>query len=152
MLARKTMYGRASFAVFIATSRKQAHNSIMFERFTKKARRTIFFARYKAMKFGSPTIETEHLLLGLLHENKALSARFFQPPTTPESLREQICLSRPFQERISTSVNPKLSNESRRVFAYAAEEAEKLKHRFIGTEHICFSACSARSTALRPSC
>ncbi|MBZ5597034.1 MAG: hypothetical protein LAN83_01820 [Acidobacteriia bacterium] len=38
----------------------------MFERYTEKARRVIFFARYEASEYGSPFIETEHLLLGLL--------------------------------------------------------------------------------------
>ncbi|MGC4053504.1 MAG: Clp protease N-terminal domain-containing protein [Paludibaculum sp.] len=42
----------------------------MFERYTEKARRVIFFARYEASQFGSPYIETEHLLLGLLREDK----------------------------------------------------------------------------------
>jgi ATP-dependent Clp protease ATP-binding subunit ClpC len=36
----------------------------MFERYTEKARRVIFFARYEASHYGSPEIETEHLLLG----------------------------------------------------------------------------------------
>ena len=40
--------------------------ALMFERYTEKARRVIFFARYEASQFGSPYIETEHLLLGLL--------------------------------------------------------------------------------------
>ena len=40
----------------------------MFERYTEKARRVIFFARYEAAAYGSPYIETEHLLLGLLRE------------------------------------------------------------------------------------
>ena len=44
----------------------------MFERYTEKARRTIFFARYEASQFGSPRIEAEHLLLGLLHESPPL--------------------------------------------------------------------------------
>ena len=44
----------------------------MFERYTEKARRTIFFARYEASQFGSPVIDTEHLLLGLLREDKSL--------------------------------------------------------------------------------
>src|SRR5437667_25280 len=47
----------------------------MFERYTEKARRVIFFARYEASQFGSPYIETEHLLLGLLREDKALTHR-----------------------------------------------------------------------------
>jgi len=44
----------------------------MFERYTDKARRTIFFARYEAVQYGSPYIETEHLLLGLVREAKNL--------------------------------------------------------------------------------
>ena len=48
----------------------------MFERYTEKARRVIFFARYEASQFGSPYIETEHLLLGLLREDKQLANRF----------------------------------------------------------------------------
>src|SRR5207237_739940 len=46
----------------------------MFERYTEKARRVIFFARYEASQFGSPDIETEHLLLGLLREEKCFAA------------------------------------------------------------------------------
>jgi ATP-dependent Clp protease ATP-binding subunit ClpC len=47
----------------------------MFERYTEKARRTIFFARYEASRFGSPYIEAEHLLLGLLREDKSDTPR-----------------------------------------------------------------------------
>jgi hypothetical protein len=47
----------------------------MFERYTEKARCVIFFARYAASQFGSPYIEPEHLLLGLLREDKALLFR-----------------------------------------------------------------------------
>jgi len=43
----------------------------MFERYTEKARRVIFFARYGACHYGSPEIDTEHLLLGLLREDVA---------------------------------------------------------------------------------
>ena len=43
----------------------------MFERYTEKARRVVFFARYLASEYGSAYIEAEHLLLGLLRENKA---------------------------------------------------------------------------------
>ena len=50
----------------------------MFERFTEKARRVIFFARYEASQFGSPYIESEHLLLGVVREDKALTNRFLR--------------------------------------------------------------------------
>jgi ATP-dependent Clp protease ATP-binding subunit ClpC len=48
----------------------------MFELYTEKARRVIFFARYEASQYGSPYIETEYLLLGLLREDSSLVRRF----------------------------------------------------------------------------
>jgi ATP-dependent Clp protease ATP-binding subunit ClpC len=59
----------------------------MFERYTEKARRVIFFARYEASQFGSPYIETEHLLLGLLREDKALANRFLRSHAAVDSIR-----------------------------------------------------------------
>src|SRR5438128_5905569 len=103
----------------------------MFERYTEKARRVIFFARYEASQFGSPYIETEHLLLGLLREDKALTNRFLRSPEAVESIRKQIDLHTIIREKISTEMNLPLSNECKRVLAYAAEEAERLRDKHI---------------------
>ena len=108
----------------------------MFERYTEKARRVIFFARYEASQLGQPYIETEHILLGLLREDKALTNRFLRAHGAVESIRKQIEKNVTIGERISTSVDLPLSNESKRVLAYAAEEAERLGHKHIGTEHL----------------
>jgi ATP-dependent Clp protease ATP-binding subunit ClpC len=62
----------------------------MFERYTEKARRTIFFGRYEASEFGSPYIETEHLLLGLLREDKGLANRFLPSGESVVSIRKKI--------------------------------------------------------------
>ena len=107
----------------------------MFERYTEKARRVIFFARYEASHYGSPYIETEHLLLGLLREDKGTAVRLI-PKLSVESIRQQIDSATLIREQISTSVDLPLSNECKRVFAYAAEEAERLNHRHIDTEHL----------------
>jgi len=108
----------------------------MFERYTEKARRVIFFARYEASQFGSPYIETEHILLGLLREDKALTNRFLRSHASVESIRKQIEGHTTVGEKVSTSVDLPLSNEGKRVLAYAAEEAERLAHKHIGTEHL----------------
>jgi ATP-dependent Clp protease ATP-binding subunit ClpC len=108
----------------------------MFERYTEKARRIIFFARYEASQFGSPYIETEHILLGLLREDKALTNRFLRSHTAVESIRKQIEAHTTVREQVSTSVDLPLSNESKSVLAFAAEEAERLSHKHIGTEHL----------------
>ncbi len=108
----------------------------MFERYTEKARRVIFFARYEASQFGSPFIETEHLLLGLLREDKALANRFLRSHAAVESIRKQIEGHTTIREKVSTSVDLPLSHECKRVLAYGAEEAERLNHKHIGTEHL----------------
>jgi ATP-dependent Clp protease ATP-binding subunit ClpC len=108
----------------------------MFERYTEKARRVIFFARYEASQFGSPYIETEHLLLGLLREDKTLANRFLRSHAAVESIRKQIEGHTTVREKVSTSVDLPLSNECKRVLAYGAEEAERLSHKHIGTEHL----------------
>ena len=108
----------------------------MFERYTEPARRIIFFARYEASQFGSPYIETEHLLLGIMRQDKALTHRFILRTTSAENLRQKIEDASVKQEKVSTSVDLPLSNESKRVLAYAAEEAERLSHSHIGSEHL----------------
>ena len=108
----------------------------MFEHYAEKARRVIFFARYEASQFGSPFIETEHLLLGLLREDKTLAHRFLPSHAAVESIRKQIEGRTTFREKVSTSVDLPLSDECKRVLAYGAEEAKRLSHKHIGTEHL----------------
>ncbi len=181
----------------------------MFERYTEKARRTIFFARYEASQLGSPFIETEHLLLGLLRGSPEMAERLGPPkraadvveeiPETPaevaeverrieslvhlmeqaianqdfaearahaiaereeraklqqlrekyhleyagdfhagsvESIRRRIMERTPRREKVSTSVDLPLSHASKRVLGYAAEEAQGMKHPYIGPEHL----------------
>jgi ATP-dependent Clp protease ATP-binding subunit ClpC len=108
----------------------------MFERYTEKARRVIFFARYEASQFGSPNIETEHMLLGILREDKRLTNRFLRSHASVESIRKQIEARTTIREKVSTSVDLPISNEGKRALAFAAEEAERLSHPHIGTEHL----------------
>jgi len=108
----------------------------MFERYTEKARRVIFFARYEASQFGSRAIETEHLLLGLLREDKRLAYLFLCSQISAEAIRKKVEQHTITREKIPTSVDLPWSNESKRILAHAADEAEKLGHRHIGTEHL----------------
>ena len=109
----------------------------MFERYTEKTRRVIFFARYEASQFGAPAIEPEHLLLGLMREDKTLTGRFFpRAQVSIESIRKEIEGRTLLREKISTSVELPLAPETKRVLAYAHEESDRLQHRHIGTEHL----------------
>ena len=109
----------------------------MFERYTERARRVLFFARYEASQLGSMSIETEHLLLGLIREGKGLTSRIFaRSHLSLENIRKEIEGRTVFREKVSTSVEMPLSAETKRVLQCAAEEADRLLHNYIGTEHV----------------
>jgi len=109
----------------------------MFERYTERARRVLFFGRYEASQLGSVSIETEHLLLGLIREGKGLTSRIFaRSHLSLESIRKEIEGRTVFRDKVSTSVEIPFSVETRRVLQAAAEEADRLLHNYIGTEHL----------------
>lgn len=105
----------------------------MFERYREDARRAIFFARWEAQQSGSTYIEPEHLLLGLTHDADSKANQFFALSVYAENFRQQLGF-RP-SAKSSTSDHP-LSNSGKRVLAYAAQEADKLASKPIGTEHL----------------
>jgi ATP-dependent Clp protease ATP-binding subunit ClpC len=105
----------------------------VFERYTEKARRVIFFARYEASQTGSRHIETEHLLLGIFREDHTFGARVGLPAI--EAFRKQVEAAA-VGEKIATSVDLPLSHESKRVLAYAAEECEEMRHKHIEVGHL----------------
>ena len=108
----------------------------MFERYTERARRVIFFARYEASNFGGVTIETEHLLLGLLRENPDMLNHFTRDASTNDNVRKLVEGRITMREKVPTSVDLPLSEECKRILACAAEEAERLLHKHIGPEHL----------------
>ena len=108
----------------------------MFERYTEKARRVIFFARYEASQYGAASIESEHLLLGLLREDWALNKRILRQKGTAEDIRKEIEGQITIGKRVSTSVEMPLSVESKHILNWAFEEAERLGDKHVGTEHL----------------
>jgi uncharacterized protein (TIGR02246 family) len=130
----------------------------MFERYTEKARRVIFFARYEASQFGSLYIETEYLLLGLLREDPVLLRRFLRPTSVAADIRTEIERHITRRERIPTSVEVPLTNECKKILTLAAEEADRLGHQRVETGHLLVAiltvegslAAQLRERGLRP--
>ncbi len=108
----------------------------MFERYTEKARRVIFFARYEASNYGSCYIESEHLLLGLLREDRGLAKWFPGEKNVEAEIRTEIERRITRGERISTSVEVPLTAECKKILNLAAEASERLGHRWVETEHL----------------
>src|SRR5947208_420739 len=106
----------------------------MFERYTEGAGKAIFWASIQAHEAKSWSIETDHLLAGLLKSDPKLAQRWPQLiGFIPASIAGATWPPTP--ERMPQGDRP-LSHESKRVLAYAAEEGERLAHRHIGTEHV----------------
>ena len=110
----------------------------MFERYTERSRRVIFFARYEALQYGSPVIAPEHILLGLMREDKTLSNRFFpfRTPITVDTIRRDVEERITLRDRIPQSSELHLSNATKQVLFYANEESRQLRNRHIGPEHL----------------
>ena len=110
----------------------------MFERYTERSRRVIFFARYEALQYGSPVISPEHVLLGLLREDKTLSARYFPytPTISPDKIRRDIEERIVVRDRMPQSSELHLSADTKRVLVIANEESRILKQRTVSPEHI----------------
>lgn len=108
----------------------------MFELCTEKARRVIFFARYEASEFGSSYIGSEFLLLGMLREDKYVVTRWLGVGDWLTVFREEVEKYVGKMPELPNGVDLPLREEAKYILAYAAEEAERLKHQHIGTEHL----------------
>jgi ATP-dependent Clp protease ATP-binding subunit ClpA len=122
----------------------------MFELYTEKARRVIFFARYESSQYGTPQIESEHLLLGLIREDRLILKRCAEHLFNEEEIRAAIDKMTPAGKRTSTSVDLPVSNECKRILAFAAEESVRAGADFVDTEHLLLgilreeNCCAAR--------
>ncbi len=109
----------------------------MFEKFTEKAKRILFLARYEASQQGSKAIGTEHLLLGLLKEGEeTIRELFARASVSMDLLQAELERRSPVREKLSTSVEIPVGDDTKKALQYAEEEAERLMHPQIGTEHL----------------
>ena len=98
----------------------------MLEKFTEKAKRILFLARYEASQTGSKVIGTEHMLLGIIKENEDITAELLaRSNINVDLLRAELEARGPSRERTATSVEIPFSDEVKRVLGFAEEEAER---------------------------
>ena len=98
----------------------------MFERFTERARRVLFFARYEASQYGSTTIDPEHILLGVMREGKGLSGRLFaRSHISLDAVRGEIESRAVSRGTISASVEIPFSAAAKRALECAVETTRR---------------------------
>ncbi|PIE03634.1 MAG: ATP-dependent Clp protease ATP-binding subunit ClpC [Acidobacteria bacterium] len=109
----------------------------MFERYTDKARRVLFFARYEASQYGAMTITGEHLLLGLIREGERTSMSMMeQAGVNIRELKQSILEEGTPQPSAVSSEEIPLSEEVKRILHWSVQESVALNHRHVGVEHI----------------
>ena len=107
-----------------------------FYKLNEGARQSISRAQREARQAGSICVKTEHLLLGLLRQDHALAKRLLHDTAGIKELRSEIVSRKPVRTGRSTSVCPPLSREVSKALAFAGEEADRFKHRELGTLHL----------------
>jgi ATP-dependent Clp protease ATP-binding subunit ClpC len=118
------------------------------ERFTQRARRVLSLAHQEAERARQNNIGTEHLLLGLMDEEGGVAGRVLRElGMTPDRVREIV-------QRVSGTIpdfDPnriELAAETQQVLEFAVDEARRLGHHYIGTEHILLGLVRIESVAM----
>lgn len=107
----------------------------MWERFTSSSKRVIKNAHDEAKHFRNEAVDTEHILLGLLKDEKSFAVKaLYQMDINIEKVRSAVIQEIPIGNFDFENLN--FSKHSRDVLEQAYKEARQLKHTFIGSEHL----------------
>jgi len=109
----------------------------VFERYTERARRALFFSRLAISQLGGEAIETEYLLLGLVREAKSFTGDVFDRAELQfDALRTDVQTRMSGRQRLPTTVEIPFTEETKRILNAAVAEANRLGHNYVGTEHL----------------
>jgi ATP-dependent Clp protease ATP-binding subunit ClpC len=113
----------------------------VFERFTERARQVVVLAQDEARALAHDYIGTEHLLLGLLREEKGIAARVLGSlDITADEVRAQVARMVGEGDEVATGQIP-FTPGAKKSLELALREALSLGHDYIGTEHILLGLC-----------
>ena len=108
---------------------------MMFGRFTERAQKVLALSQEEAIRLGHSNIGTEHILLGLIKEGEGIAAKALTALNiTAEQIQKEV------EELIGTgtsqSQTPHYTPRVKKVIELSMDEARKLGHSYVGTEHI----------------
>lgn len=110
--------------------------SSRFEKFTERARKVLTLSQEEAQRFNHNYIGTEHILLGLVREGDGVAAKVLVSLGLElDRVRQAVESSMGKGER-TVSGEVGLTPRAKRVIELAVDEARRLHHNYIGTEHL----------------
>jgi ATP-dependent Clp protease ATP-binding subunit ClpA len=108
----------------------------MFDRYSERARRTLFFARHELCLLGGETVAPAHVLLGLLRDADEVHALCANRNIPLAELRLKIEQRVTRGAKLPTSVEVPFAEATKRILDFAVEEADRLLHRTVEPEHL----------------
>lgn len=118
-----------------------------FEKFSERARRALSRAQEEAQRFGHNYIDTEHILLGLVAEEEGVASRVLTNlGVPPNKIRAAVEFVVGRGERTAIG-EVGLTPRAKRVIELAVDEARRLNHSYIGTEHLLLGLLREREGA-----
>lgn len=109
----------------------------MFERFTEQSRRVVVLAQEEARMLGHNHIGSEHLLLGLLHEQGSIAADVLASAgITVEAARSQVEELAGPGDKLPPSGHIPFTQRAKKILELSLREALEQRKTYIGTEHI----------------
>jgi ATP-dependent Clp protease ATP-binding subunit ClpA len=108
----------------------------MFERFTDRARRVVVLAQEEARILDHNYIGTEHILLGLVHEDEGVAAKALEELGVSLQLVRQQVEELIGRGKHAPSGHIPFTPRAKKVLELSLREALQLGHNYIGTEHI----------------
>jgi len=117
------------------------------ERFTQRARRVLSLAHQEAERAHQNSIGTEHLFLGLMEEEGGVASRVLRELGL-ESNRVREIITRVSVESRHIDGKIELAPDTQQVLEFAVDEARRLGHHYIGTEHILLGLVRVEGTAM----
>jgi ATP-dependent Clp protease ATP-binding subunit ClpC len=110
-------------------------NSNIDDRFTDRARQVLRAAQDEAKRLDDRFIGTEHLLVGLVHEERGLAARVLKDMGVSSAQVKRV-VEEASRRTGDKGIMEGLSPRTKRVIESAVDEARKMNHQYIGTEHL----------------
>lgn len=118
------------------------------ERFTQRARRVLSLAHAEAERARHSFIGTEHLLIGLIEEEGGVAGRVLREMGFEPNRVREIVFRLTGEGRTPPGEKIELSNDTQQVLEYAVDEARRMGHHYIGTEHLLLGLIRTEGTAM----
>ncbi|MEH7456209.1 ATP-dependent protease ATP-binding subunit ClpC [Bacillus sp. JJ1127] len=108
---------------------------MMFGRFTERAQKVLALSQEEAIRIGHNNIGTEHILLGLVREGEGIAAKaLIALGLSPEKVQKEVEALIGRGTEVSQTVH--YTPRAKKVIELSMDEARKLGHSYVGTEHI----------------